>query len=191
MDFEVAALVAAPVSATPSSPSCSSPAAASAAFAAASDLSTLALTPFWPGTAQAFQRRLGAFGAAEYERLLAFLMEAAEAEEESALRAGGRRGVKRKKENVPPVSLRLLVEVLRLGECDWADFERLAGRLSWRLPQASGAEVRAALDAAHACFEGRVTQSAAEWAQSGVLYRRWLRSAARRCEQAAHHSGTL
>ena len=124
----------------------------------------------------AFRRRLGSFGPAEYERLLTFVIEAAEAEDR---RRHGRRR-QRTEHALSMVPLRLLVHVLRLGAYDWYDFLSVAPHLASRMrgdcDASTEQDVADALQTAAECYRLRVAQDASEYAASDVIYRRWLRA---------------
>ncbi len=151
--------------------------------------------PDSPATRRAFAERLGAFGPAEMERLLAFVLDEAAREDRAARirshRLHSRRGRRRiaaicaaprnatghdpaDTDAAPRVSLGLLVRVIALGGFDWDEFLSLRWHMAARMASVSEDEVVAALEVGSRCFEGRVTLTRAEWDRSRLVYAQWL-----------------
>jgi hypothetical protein len=133
-------------------------------------------SPLALAAADAFESRLGNFGAAEYERLLTCLGEMAEDEDAMAVCAtsGGRRRRGPQPPPPPHVSLSLLTRIILVGGCSWHDFLPVRWCICRRLARAPDADAIDAINVATRCFTRRLTLSLLEWEASETLFARWL-----------------
>lgn len=111
---------------------------------------------------RSFCRHFSGFGPAEMERLYAFLQLAVS-------------------ERPSQVSVRMILDVIRLSKHDWHSFLGLRWPLRHRLLRSGGegdesdeGEMDAALTVASRCYEERVAIDSSEWAESQVLFGQWL-----------------
>ena len=110
---------------------------------------------------RAFVERLGGFGPAEMERLLAHMLERLE---------GPGRGCGHE----PPVPLPALTSLVRLGRHDWHEWHSLRWHVRRRLPGATADEEAEAVEAATRSFDARVVLTRREWLRSQVSFGQWL-----------------
>ncbi len=152
-----------------------------------------------PATRRAFRSRLGRFGAAEMERLTAMVHEAAQIEG-LALRRAARKAARQPSRPIalasatgdaaasmggaaPAVALSLLTQIVVLSGYDWDVFASLRTHFLERFPSVTSAEAAEAISVATRCFDERVTLCAADWEDSGTIFKQWLAGARRRHPQ--------